>query len=87
MTDLAQLEADLLSAVAAASDEAALEAVRVSALGKKGSISALLATLGQMAPDERKAAGWAVAGAAAATAGELAHDFETGEIRQPGEED
>ena len=36
--------------------------------------------------DERKAAGWAVAGAAAAMAGELAHDFETGEIRQPGEE-
>jgi phenylalanyl-tRNA synthetase alpha chain len=60
MTDLVQLEADLLSAVAAASDEAALEAVRVGALGKKGSISALLATLGQMAPDDRKAAGAAI---------------------------
>ena len=38
----------------AAGDEAALEAVRVAALGKKGSISALLATLGKMSPDERK---------------------------------
>ena len=60
MTDLVQLETELLSAVAAASDEAALEAVRVGALGKKGSISALLATLGQMAPDDRKAAGAAI---------------------------
>ena len=43
-----------LAAIAAAHDEAALEAVRVAALGKKGSISALLATLGKMSPDERK---------------------------------
>ena len=30
------------------------------ALGKKGSISALLATLGKMSPDERKSAGAAI---------------------------
>ena len=34
--------------------------MRVSALGKKGSISALLATLGKMSPDERKSAGAAI---------------------------
>ena len=43
-----------------AGDEAALEHVRVSALGKKGSISALLSTLGKMSPDERKTAGAAI---------------------------
>jgi phenylalanyl-tRNA synthetase alpha chain len=54
MTDLKQLESDLLKAVDAAKDEAAVEAVRVSALGKKGSISELLKTLGAMTPEERK---------------------------------
>src|SRR3954468_10413878 len=57
MSDLATLEQSILADIAAASDEAALEAVRVAALGKKGSISALLATLGKMSPDERKTAG------------------------------
>src|ERR1700710_2872149 len=60
MTDLAQLEQDILSQIAAAGDEAALEAVRVAALGKKGSISALLSTLGKMSPDERKTQGAAI---------------------------
>ena len=36
--------------------------MRVAALGKKGSVSALLATLGTMAPDERKTAGPAING-------------------------
>src|SRR6267378_1565742 len=36
MTDLAQLESQILAEVAAAGDEAALEIVRVAALGKKG---------------------------------------------------
>src|SRR5881275_221215 len=57
MSDLATLEQTILDQIAAASDEAALEAVRVAALGKKGSISALLATLGKMSPDERKSEG------------------------------
>jgi phenylalanyl-tRNA synthetase alpha chain len=60
MSDFAALETQLLSAIAAAQDEAALEGVRVAALGKKGSISALLATLGKMAPDERKLKGAAI---------------------------
>src|SRR3954470_6619100 len=57
MSDLAKLESDILADIAAASDEAALEAVRVAALGKKGSISALLSTLGKMSPEERKSEG------------------------------
>ncbi|MFL5023768.1 MAG: phenylalanine--tRNA ligase subunit alpha [Microvirga sp.] len=57
MTDLNQLERDLLTQVEAAGDEAALESVRVSALGKKGSVSELLKTLGAMTPEERKERG------------------------------
>jgi phenylalanyl-tRNA synthetase alpha chain len=57
MTDTSALETDVMARVAAAADEAALEAVRVAALGKSGSVSGLLATLGKMQPDERKAAG------------------------------
>ena len=60
MSDLATLEQEILAQIAAAGDEAALEAVRVAALGKKGSISALLATLGKMSPDERKTQGAAI---------------------------
>ena len=60
MSDLMTLEQAILAEIAAASDEAALEAVRVAALGKKGSISALLATLGKMSPDERKTQGAAI---------------------------
>ena len=54
MRDPSALEQDILGAIAAANDEAALEAVRVAALGKKGSVSELLKTLGAMAPEERK---------------------------------
>ena len=57
MSELKTLESETLQAISAAADEAALENVRVAALGKKGSISSLLATLGKMAPDERRARG------------------------------
>ena len=57
MTDIPTLERTLLGAIAAAADEAALEAVRVSALGKKGSVSELLKTLGSMTPEERREKG------------------------------
>jgi phenylalanyl-tRNA synthetase alpha chain len=60
VADLETLKTELLAAIAAANDEAALEAVRVGALGKKGSISALLATLGKMPPEQRKAEGAAI---------------------------
>jgi phenylalanyl-tRNA synthetase alpha chain len=57
MADVNALEQEILGAIAGAGDEAALEAVRVGALGKSGSVSALLKTLGTMTPDERKAQG------------------------------
>ena len=57
MTDTAQLEQQILAEVAAAGDEAALEAVRVAALGKIGSVTALLKTLGTLPPEERKTQG------------------------------
>src|SRR5690348_5264183 len=57
MSDIDTLEQKTLADIAAASDEAALESVRVSALGKSGSVSALLKTLGAMTPDERKQQG------------------------------
>jgi len=60
MTDQSALKAETLAAIAAAPNEAALENTRVAALGKKGSISALLATLGKMSPDDRKTAGAAI---------------------------
>jgi phenylalanyl-tRNA synthetase alpha chain len=57
MTDISSLESEILAAVSAASDEAALESARIGALGKKGSVSELLKTLGTMSPDERKTNG------------------------------
>jgi phenylalanyl-tRNA synthetase alpha chain len=60
MSDLSALERATLAAIEGAPDESALEAARIAALGKKGSISALLATLGKLAPDERKTQGAAI---------------------------
>jgi phenylalanyl-tRNA synthetase alpha chain len=60
VSDLATLEQNILEQIASATDEAALESVRVAALGKKGSISALLAMLGKMSPEERKTQGAAI---------------------------
>jgi len=80
MTDIQSLERDIIASIGAASDEAALEGVRISALGKKGAISELLKTLGSMSPDERKTNGPLfntlrdrVAGAIAARKSELAN--------------
>jgi phenylalanyl-tRNA synthetase alpha chain len=52
-----ELRQKYLGAVAGAADEAALEEVRIAALGKKGEVSGLMRSLGGMAPDERQAAG------------------------------
>ena len=60
MTDLTSLEAELSAQVGAAADLGALDAVRVAALGKTGSISNLLKSLGSMSPNERKIAGPAI---------------------------
>ncbi|MBS9721694.1 phenylalanine--tRNA ligase subunit alpha [Tianweitania sp. BSSL-BM11] len=60
--DLENLESSVLADIEAASDEAALENVRVAALGKKGSVSELLKTLGKMSAEERQVQGPAING-------------------------
>jgi phenylalanyl-tRNA synthetase alpha chain len=50
-------EQDIIDQIRGASDLAALEALRVAALGKSGSITALLKSLGAMDPDTRAAEG------------------------------
>lgn len=54
MTDIATLETELTTAIDAADTLDALEAVRIAALGKQGSVSVLLKTMGAMSPDERQ---------------------------------
>ena len=56
------LEQGLMTDIAAAADEAAIEPVRIAALGKKGSISELLKSLGAMSTEERMSAGPAING-------------------------
>ena len=62
MSDIAQLEQQILVDVAAAADDATLEQLRVAALGKSGTVSALLRTLGSMTPEERKEKGQLING-------------------------
>ncbi len=57
MSDIAELEQQIVAEVAAAGDEAGLETVRVAALGKNGSVTALLKTLGTLPPEDRKIKG------------------------------
>ena len=56
-TDVDRLQNALLTEVATARDLAALEDVRVSALGKKGRITSLTKGLGQLDPEARREAG------------------------------
>jgi phenylalanyl-tRNA synthetase alpha chain len=60
MTSLSDLLSKAASEIDAAGDLAALDAVRVAYLGKKGEITAQLKTLGQLPPEERSAAGQAI---------------------------
>jgi phenylalanyl-tRNA synthetase alpha chain len=60
MTEIEILKGELLAAVAAATDLAALEAVRLDALGKKGRISVQLKTLGGLEAELRKQTGQAL---------------------------
>ena len=60
MEDLDKLKDDLVAAAAGAADMAALEDLRISALGKKGRVTAQMKTLGQLDPEARKEAGQAL---------------------------
>ena len=51
------LKAKYLSQIADAADEAALEAIRVAAVGKKGEVALKMRELGKMTPEERQVAG------------------------------
>ena len=53
MSDYTTLEGEARMRIGSVSDLAALEALRVEYLGKQGSVSALLKTLGAMSPEER----------------------------------
>ena len=57
MTDIEQVTEQALRQIAAAGDLEALDALRVSLLGKTGLITVQLKQLGALAPDRRKAAG------------------------------
>ena len=59
-TDISALERALLDEIAAAGDLASIERVRIAALGKKGRVSELMAKLGSLPADRRKAFGQAV---------------------------
>jgi phenylalanyl-tRNA synthetase alpha chain len=60
MDDLNTLREELLGAVESADAADALEELRVSALGKKGRITGLMKTLGELSPDERREKGQAL---------------------------
>ena len=72
MTDLPTLQSDALARIDAASDADALEALRIEFLGKQGSISALMKTLGKMSPEERQEQAPKIQGARTAVADALA---------------
>jgi phenylalanyl-tRNA synthetase alpha chain len=59
-TDLNKLAGDLLARAQKAADLAELDTLRVGALGKNGSVTGLLKTLGKLPPDERRDFGQAV---------------------------
>jgi phenylalanyl-tRNA synthetase alpha chain len=57
MSQIATLKSDTAAAIAGADSLEALDAVRVGALGKKGSITALMKQLGALPPEQRRAFG------------------------------
>lgn len=57
MDDLVDLRAKYLTAVNESADEAALETLRVAAVGKKGEVALKMRELGKMTPEERQVAG------------------------------
>ena len=54
---LESIRTEVLEAIAAADSKAALEEIRVQALGKKGSVTAILKQMGKLSPEERPVMG------------------------------
>ncbi len=69
---IASLKADITARIAGTDSIAALEDVRVAALGKKGSVSGLMKGLGGMSPEERQVMGPALNGLKSDIAGDIA---------------
>ena len=57
MSDLKKQQQEIVARIRTAKDEAELEAIRVAALGKKGSVTELLKGLGTMTPEQRREQG------------------------------
>jgi phenylalanyl-tRNA synthetase alpha chain len=57
VADMDDLKQKYLGAIAAATDEAALEDIRLGAVGKKGEVALKMRELGRMTPEERQAVG------------------------------
>jgi phenylalanyl-tRNA synthetase alpha chain len=72
MTDIATLKSQTLTDIAAVETLETLEAVRIAALGKQGSVSALLKSLGGMSAEERQAQGPLINGLREAVTGAIA---------------
>ena len=84
MSDYTTLELEARGRIDAAPDLAALEALRVEYLGKQGSVSGLLKTLGAMAPEERQAKAPAIQALRQAVADALAERKEAMEAAELG---
>ena len=82
MSDYTTLELEARGRIDAAPDLAALEALRVEYLGKQGSVSGLLKTLGAMAPEERQAKAPAIQALRQAVADALAERKEAMEATE-----
>ena len=57
MSNLDTLEREVLDQIETTGDQAGLDEIRVSALGKKGSVSLMMRELGKMTPEERQIMG------------------------------
>ena len=80
--DYEKLGQEAIAQIGAASDLDALEALRVALLGKQGSVSALLKTLGGLTPDERKETGPKIHSLRESVTGALANRKEALEAAQ-----
>ena len=85
MKNIATLQTDLIGAIGSADTLDSLEALRIAALGKQGSVSALLKTMGSMSPEERQTQGPIINGLRESITSALASkkaDLETADLNR-----